>query len=105
MPDIQYPTDDMSATARNLTTFLEEQWRQHTSLFLTSSGSHAELLHAFAKLIPGGGGQAGALSGALQKYHQQYSECYQALQDLARNIDEAAQAMELFDQQTGQTFR
>ncbi|GCE14584.1 hypothetical protein [Tengunoibacter tsumagoiensis] len=92
-----YPFDDMSTTSKSLTTFLDEQWQQHTALFLNNSDSHTTLLQAIANVIPGMGGKASELASALENYHNQYASHYQALHDLASMIDTAAQSMGLED--------
>jgi hypothetical protein len=102
---LSYPLDDMSSTSRSLTSFIDEQWQQHTALFLNNSDSHAALLQAIAKVIPGAGDKAGELATALGNYHRQYEAHYQALRDLAIMIDTAAQAMGLEDQQIAKGFQ
>ncbi|HEY7414290.1 MAG TPA: hypothetical protein VH593_03790 [Ktedonobacteraceae bacterium] len=99
MPNFSYPTDDMSATSKSLTSFIDEQWQQHTALFMKNHDSYAALLSGIAKVIPGAGGKAGDLSMALDNYHKQFEQCYQTLRDLAGHIDTAAQAMAGEDQQ------
>ncbi|MGH2508109.1 MAG: hypothetical protein ACRDHZ_11995 [Ktedonobacteraceae bacterium] len=102
---ISYPTDDMSSTSKSLTAFLDDQWQQHTALFMTNHDSYATLLQAIAGVIPGAGSNAGNLAHALENYHQQYQQCYQALNELAVMIDQAAQAMNSEDQQVGNSFQ
>ena len=102
---ISYPTDDMSSTSKSLTSFLDEQWQQHTALFMNNHDSYAVLLQAIARVIPGAGGKADDLARALESYHQQYQKGYQALHDLAAKIDAAAQAMNAEDQQIGSNFQ
>lgn len=97
--NIIYPVTEMSATSRSLTTFIDEQWQQHTALFMNNSDSHAALLQGIAKVIPGAGGKGGELADHLGKYHRQYEAYYQNLHDLAVMIDEAAKAMGLEDHQ------
>jgi hypothetical protein len=101
---ISYPMDSMSATSKSLTAFIDEQWQQHTALFLNNSDSHAALLQAIAKVIPGAGGKTGDLAAALETYHRQYEAYYQALHDMATMIDTAAQSMGLTDWQQAQGF-
>lgn len=103
--EISYPLDNMSATSRNLVSFIDDQWQQHTALFLNNSNSHAALLQAIAKVIPGGGGQSGELATALMNYHRHYETYYQALHDLAVTIDTAAQTMGLEDQDIAKGFQ
>ncbi len=105
MAKISYPPDDMSSTSRSLTTFLGDQWQQHTELFMTNPDSYATLLQAIAAVIPGAGSQAGDLTYALTNYHQQLQQCYQALGQLATMIDQAAQAMSSQDQQNASSFQ
>ena len=102
---IGYPTDDMSSTSKSLVSFIDEQWQQHTALFMNSHDAYAAVLEGFARVIPGAGGKAGDLSMALEHYHKQYEQCYQALRELAANIDAAAQAMSGEDQQIGNSFQ
>ena len=104
MVRISYPLDDMSATSKNLTSFLDQQWQQHTTLFLNNPDSHAALLQAIARVVPNAGGKASDLGAALENYHRQYAVYYQALHDLAAMIDEAAQAMGLGDVEIQQSF-
>lgn len=101
---ISYPTDDMSSTSKSLTSFLDKQWQEHTALFMNNHDSYAALLQAIARVIPDAGGKADDLASALEKYHQQYQQYYQALHDLAAKIDAAAQAMSGEDQQIGNSF-
>jgi hypothetical protein len=102
---LSYPLDDMSATSRSLTDFIDEQWQQHTALFLNNPDSHAALLQGIAKVIPGAGSKAGELATALGSYHSQYEAHYQALRDLATMIDTAAQAIGLEDLQIEKGFQ
>jgi hypothetical protein len=104
MARISYPLDDMPATSKNLTSFLEQQWQQHTALFLNNPDSHAALLQAVARIVPDVGGKASDLSAALENYHRQYALYYQSLHELAGMIDEAAQAMGLGDVEIQQSF-
>lgn len=101
---IRYPLDDMINTSASLRSFLDQQWSQHTALFMTGEESHAALLNAIAGVIPHEGGKAQELANALQHYHQQYHTCYQALYALADQIDAAARAMHLNDVQSASTF-
>lgn len=101
---VSYPLDDMPETAKNLTSFLDQQWQQHTALFLNNSDSHATLLQAIANVVPDAGGKANELVANLQNYHNQYAAYYQALRDLAAMIDDAAQAMGLGDVDIQQSF-
>jgi hypothetical protein len=102
---ISYPTDDMSTTSNSLVSFLDDQWQQHTALFLNNHDSYVALLEAVAKLVPNAGSKANDLSTALQNYHQQYQQAYQTLRELATNIDTAAQSMSGQDQQIGSNFK
>ncbi|HEY1354357.1 MAG TPA: hypothetical protein VGF67_32510 [Ktedonobacteraceae bacterium] len=104
MARISYPLDDMPATSKNLTSFLEQQWQQHTALFLNNPDSHAALLQAIARVVPSAGGRVGDLAANLENYHRQYAAYYQGLHDLAVMIDEAAQAMGLGDVEIQQRF-
>lgn len=105
MPEnVSYPFDDMATTSSSLTSFIEQQWQQHTALFLNRSDSHAALLQAIARVVPNAGGKVSDLSTALETYHKQYQAYYQALHDLATMIDEAAQSMGQGDGQVGQSF-
>lgn len=105
MADLSYPTDDMSSTSKSLVSFIDEQWQQHTALFMNNHDSYASLLQAIAKVIPGAGGKTGELTTALESYHKQYGQCYQALRDLATHIDTAAKAVGLEDQQINNSFQ
>ncbi|HEU5382699.1 MAG TPA: hypothetical protein VFV38_45415 [Ktedonobacteraceae bacterium] len=102
---ISYPTDDMSATSKSLVSFIDEQWQQHTALFMNNADSYSALLKSIADVIPGAGGKAADLSTVLETYHKQYQQCYQALHNLAVSIDTAAQAMSNEDQQRGSGFQ
>lgn len=102
---INYPTDDMSLTSKSLTAFLDDQWKQHTTLFKDDPDSYATLLQAIAKVIPGAGGKAEDLTQALDNYNQQLQQCYQALGQLAETIDQAAQAMSNQDHQNANSFQ
>ena len=101
---VSYPLDDMPETAKNLTSFLDQQWQQHTALFLNNPDSHATLLQAVANVVPDAGGNPSSLATSLENYHKQYAAYYQALRDLATMIDEAAQAMGLGDVDIQQSF-
>ncbi|HEY7414178.1 MAG TPA: hypothetical protein VH593_03230, partial [Ktedonobacteraceae bacterium] len=93
------------STSKSLTSFIDDQWNQHIALFMNNHDSYVALLQAIAKVIPGAGGKAGDLSMALENYHKQYGQCYQALRDLATHIDAAAQAMGGGDQQIKSSFQ
>lgn len=105
MPSFSYPTDDMSATSKSLTSFIDEQWQQHTALFMNNHDSFAALLSGIARVIPEAGGKAGDLSMALESYHKQFEQCYQTLRELAGYIDTAAQAMGGEEQQIKGSFQ
>lgn len=100
-----YPTDDMSSTSKSLTSFIDEQWGQHSALFLNNHDSFVALLQAVAKVIPDAGGKVEELVSHLQNCHQQYQSCYQALHGLAQHIDTAAQTMSSEDQNVGNSFQ
>ena len=102
---LSYPIDDMSSTSKSLVSFIDEQWQQHSALFMNNHDSYAALLQAIAKVIPGAGGKAGELMAVLESYHKQYGQCYQALRDLATHIDTAAKAVGLEDQQISNSFQ
>ncbi|MGH2506131.1 MAG: hypothetical protein ACRDHZ_01715 [Ktedonobacteraceae bacterium] len=102
---ISYPTDDMSSTSKSLTAFLDDQWKQHAALFKNNPDSYATLLQVIAGVIPVAGSKAGDLTYALENYHQQFQQCYQALNQLAEMIDQAAQAMSNQDQQSANSFQ
>lgn len=102
---MSYPIDDMSATSKSLVSFIDEQWQQHTALFMNNHDSYAALLQAVAKVIPDAGGKGGDLTSSLEDYHQQYYNCYQALRELAQYIDTAAQTMSGKDHQIGDSFQ
>jgi len=104
MSEISFPLDDMSTTSQTLRNFLEDQWNQHTSLFLTNENSYSALLLGFASAIPNVGGQLGELAQELKSYHQQYYQCYQDLLALADMIDKAAQEAGILDQNITQSF-
>lgn len=105
MSQITFPTGDMSTTSQTLKSFLEDQWNQHTSLFLTNENSYAALLLGFTSAIPNAGGQLGELTRELKGYHQQYHQCYQDLLALADLIDKAAQEAGIMDQNGANSFK
>jgi hypothetical protein len=102
--NMSYPTDDMSSTSRSLSSFLEEQWNQHTALFMNNHDSYMALLQAVARIIPHGAGRDQELTNSLHNYQQQYQNCYQALHQLAQMIDGAAQTMSSTDQTVARGF-
>jgi hypothetical protein len=101
---MSYPTNEMSSTSRSLSSFLDQQWQQHTALFLNNQDSYVALLQAVARIIPQAGGKAQELVNSLHSYHQQYQNCYQALSQLAQKIDASAQTMSSTDQQVARSF-
>lgn len=103
--NVFYPVDDMSTTSRSLTTFLNDQWNQHSALFMNNQDSYSALLEAVAKVIPDAGGKVQELVMNLQDYHKQYQDCYGALQTLAKQIDTAAQQMSQTDDNIAQGFK
>ena len=102
---IQYPIDDMSSTSKDLRTFIQNQWDQHCALFVSNPDSFSALLTAIAHMMPESGGLSNQIEQALQNYHQQYQSAYQALHDLAEQIDKAAQAMNSTDQSIKDSFK
>ena len=102
---ISYPIDDMSSTSKSLVSFIDDQWQQHTALFLNNHDSYVALLEGIAKVIPDAGNKVGDLSAALMNYHNQYQQYYQALRELAANIDTASQAMGNQDNQVSNSFQ
>jgi uncharacterized protein YukE len=102
--NMSYPTGDMSSTSRSLTSFLDEQWNQHTALFMNNHDSYIALLQAVARIIPQAGGRDQELANSLHNYHLQYQNCYQALHQLAQMIDGAAQSMSSTDQTVASGF-
>lgn len=101
---VQFPIDDMSATSQNLQSFLELQWSQHQSLFMSNSDSYSTLLLTIAKILPGGSGKAEELRENLASYHQQYQDAYDQLSRLAKEIDRASQAMNITDHNVAKGF-
>lgn len=102
---INYPTDDMSSTSKSLTSFIDDQWNQHTALFMNNHDSFVALLEAVAKVVPNAGGKTAELTINLQHFHKQYEGAYQALRHLAQHIDTAGQAMNDQDQQNKKSFQ
>lgn len=102
--NLSYSTDEMTATAQSLRTFLDQQWQEHTRLFMTQPTSYHNLLNglsaAFAKAAP----QGQTIGDAVSKYHQQYQEVYQALSTLADHIDLASQAVSASEESFGKLF-
>ena len=96
--EIQYPIDDMAATARELRTLVEAQWAQHDALFRGNPDSYRALLTAIARAIPEAGGRVQQLEFVIDGYHQQYRAAYDALTELSDQIERAAEAMRLADQ-------
>ncbi|MDQ2902731.1 MAG: hypothetical protein M3Y81_04155 [Chloroflexota bacterium] len=101
---IMYPTDHMSSTSRSLCSLLDEQWTQHTALFMNNADSYHALLQAVARVIPNAGGRVQELSSRVENYHQQYYNCYQALHALAEQIDAASQGMRTTDAESASGF-
>lgn len=103
--NILYPIDDMSATSKSLTSFLDDQWSQHNALFMNNHDSYSALLGAVAKVVPNAGGKVQELAMNLQDYHKQYENCYNALRILAEQIDKAAQQMDQTDHDIARGFK
>jgi uncharacterized protein YukE len=101
---INYPFDDMTSTAQSLQNFLEGQWSQHTALFMDNHDSYHALLHGIATQQPDSGSFATNLSQALHDYHQQFKTCYDSLQGLATQIDQASKTMAQTDQDISKGF-
>ena len=101
---ISYPIDEMSTTSQSLRSFLDDQWQQHTSLFMNQPASYHNLLTGISSIFASVSGQAGEMSEAVTNYHLQYEKIYSALHDLAGLIDQASQHMETTDHEVAQGF-
>ncbi len=100
-----YPTDEMASTARSLQSTLEDAWSQHNALFSTNSDSYSNLLNTIAKQQPDAGTFQHNLEQALKEHHQKFKDCYDALHELAKQIDTASQTMSQTDKDISNTFK
>ncbi len=90
---ISYPTDEMSSTSRSLQSFIDDQWNQHSALFVNNPDSYLTLMQNVAGIFSSVYGKANEIPAGILNYHQEYQKCYNALHDLAKEIDRAAQTM------------
>ncbi|MBV9691256.1 MAG: hypothetical protein JO202_16270 [Ktedonobacteraceae bacterium] len=96
--NLSYSTEAMSTTAYSLRNFLDTQWQEHSRLFMNQPASYHHLLTAVGKIFATVSGQGNEIGDAVNNYHRQYQEVYQALYTLVDHIDKASQAVSASEQ-------
>jgi hypothetical protein len=87
-----------SMNKQDLRVFLQEQWSEHTALFLQNCDSYSILLQAIALLLPNAGPKVDELTAALSQYQDQYQEVYTQLQELVEQVEDSSSS--IMDQPT-----